>query len=69
MRLMEAELWTAREAAAWMKCSRATFYRHRAHPDFPQSHRPPGGGHPRWIAAEIMGWWFGRYPQITPKAA
>ena len=49
------ELWTAREAAAWMKCSRATFYRFRAHPDFPKAVRP-GGGHPRWLASEIIQW-------------
>ena len=61
-----AELWRVADVRAWLKCSRSTLYRYMARKDFPTATRPPGGGHPRWLADEVRKW---RLPQDSAKAA
>lgn len=61
----DLDLWTAHEAAAYLKRSRSTFYRLTQLPDFPAS-RSPGGGDKLWVAGEVRAW---ALRQITPAAA
>jgi len=59
-------LWTVADISAYLKCGRSTVYRFMRHPDFPEAIRPPCGGHPRWLAAQVRAW---RLHQNSAKAA
>lgn len=58
-------IWTAREVADYLRCGRSTLYRHMQKPGFPAKINP-GGGHPRWLAAQVKNWAVARE---RPQAA
>lgn len=53
---LDAQLWSAEQIGEYLGVSaRTVAERYAVHPRFPKA-RKPGGGHPRWVAAEVIDW-------------
>ncbi len=49
-------LWSAEDVGKYLHVSaRTVAERYAVHPKFPRA-RKPGGGHPRWVASEVIDW-------------
>lgn len=48
-------LWTRTQVGAYLDLKPSALDRVLAHPSFPDARRP-AGGHPRYLAAEVMAW-------------
>lgn len=48
-------LWSRKDCARYLGHTRRAMERVEKRPGYPQARRP-GGGHPRWFAAEVIAW-------------
>ncbi|NBQ67532.1 MAG: hypothetical protein EBU46_01355 [Nitrosomonadaceae bacterium] len=62
---VEKQPWDIRTCAIYMKISESRFRQVVApHPSFPKSFRI-AGGHPRWMAGEVIAWVESEYEKQT----
>lgn len=51
----DRKLWSREQIGIYLQIKRSAIDRVISCPSFPAA-RKPGGGHPRWIAGEVMAW-------------
>lgn len=51
----ERKLWSQEQVGHYLGLKKSQLYKVLATPGFPDARRP-AGGHPRWLAGEVMKW-------------